>query len=106
MNWYLPKLYSSYQGIKVEIEPSYYVTKSDVRKAASVDTSSFPKIVGFASIKADIDKLNIDKFKSAPTSLNNLKLDVDKIDITKVQTALNNIVKNDIVKKTWFYRLK
>ena len=38
------------------------------KKAASVDTSSFSKKVGLASVKSDIAKL-----KKVSTSLNNLK---------------------------------
>ena len=56
--------------------------KSDVKKAASVDTSSLSKKVELASMKSNIDKL-----KKVPTSLNNLKPDVDKIDLNKVKTT-------------------
>ena len=65
----------------------------------------FQKKVGLASLKSDIDKLDIDKLKKVPTSVNNLKSEVYKIDITKVQTTPSDVLETDIVKKTLFYRL-
>ena len=70
--------------------------KSDVKKAASVDTSSLSKKVELASMKSDIDKL-----KKVPTSLNNLKPDVDKIDLNKVKTT----PRERYCQKDLFYRL-
>ena len=57
-------------------------------------------------LKAEVDKLDIDKLKSVPTNLSNLKSKVDKLDIGKLETTpvdlskLSNVVKNDVVKKT------
>ena len=48
----------------------------------------------------------IDKLKTVPTNLRNLKSKVDKLDIVKLETTpvdlsiLSNVVKNNIVKKT------
>ena len=38
----------------------------------------FAKKTDLANIKSDADKLDIDKIKSVPTNLNNLKSKVDK----------------------------
>ena len=52
------------------------------------------------------DKLDIDKFKSVPTNLSNIKSKVYKLDIGKLETTpvdlskLSNVVKNYVVKKT------
>ena len=40
-------------------------------------------MVNFFGKYADVDKLDIDKFKNIPTNLSNLKSKVDKLDIDK-----------------------
>ena len=60
---------------------SNYVTKTDLKNAAGVDTSSFAKKVDLASLKSNVDKLDIDKSKNVPT---NLKGKVDKLDLDKL----------------------
>ena len=63
------------------------------------------KITDLASLKSDKDKLDIDKLKNVPTNLRNLKSKVDKLDVDKLVpvpadlSKLNNVVKNDVVKK-------
>ena len=37
-----------------------------------------------ANLKSDVDKLDIDKLKNAPTNLSNLKSKVDKLDDDKL----------------------
>ena len=60
---------------------------------------------GFISLKAEVDKLDIDNLKNVPTNLSNLKIKVDKLDIDKLTlvpvnlSKLSNVVKNDVVKK-------
>ena len=49
--------------VKVELDLSNYATKTDLRNAAGVDTSSFAKTVDLASLKSDVDKLNINRLK-------------------------------------------
>ena len=62
-------------------------------------------MVGLASLKSNVDKLDIDKLKKVPTNLSNLKSKVDKLDIDKFVPAsvdlskLSDVVKNDVVKK-------
>ena len=56
-------------------------------------------------MKADLDKLNIDKFINVPTSLNNLKTKINGLDAGKLKTypvdlkKLNDVVDNELVKK-------
>ena len=58
-----------------------------------------------ASLKSDVDKLDIDKLKNVPTNLSNLKSKVDKLDVDKLVpvpidlSKLSHVVKNDIAKK-------
>ena len=62
-------------------------------------------MVDLASLKSNVDKLDIDKLKKVPTNLSNLKSKVSKLDIDKfvpVSVDLNklsDVVKNDVVKK-------
>ena len=70
--------------MKIELDLSNYGTKSDLRNAAGVDTSKFAKKVDLASLKSNVDKLDIDKLKNVQSSLNNLKSKVDKLDIDKL----------------------
>ena len=64
------------------------------------------KITDLASLKSDVDQLDIDKLKNVPNNLSNLKNKVDKLGIGKLVTTpvdlskLSNVVKNDVVKKT------
>ena len=41
----------------------------------------------FIALKADTDKLDINKLVNVPTSLNDLKTKVDDLDVGKVQTV-------------------
>ena len=71
-----------------------------------IDTSKLAAKSDLVSLKAEVEKLDIDKLKNAPTNLSNLKSKVDKLDIGKLEATpvdlskLSNIVKNDVVKKT------
>ena len=49
--------------MKVELELSDYATKTDLKNATEIDTSSFTKKVDLASLKSDLDILDIDKLK-------------------------------------------
>ena len=50
--------------IEFELDLSNYATKSDLKNATGVDTSDFTKITDIASLKSDIDKLNINKLEN------------------------------------------
>ena len=74
--------------------------KRDLKNAAGVDRSNFPKKVDLASLKSNVDKL-----KNVPSDLNNLKSKVDKLDLDELVhvpvdlSKLSNVVENDVVKK-------
>ena len=59
--------------MKVELDLFDYTTKADLKNAAGVDTSKFAKKVDLASLKSNVEKLDIDKLKIVPSNLNNLK---------------------------------
>ena len=84
MSQYFPKPYEPFRGdINVKVNLSNYATKADWKNAASFDTSKFAKKVNLASLKPNVDKLDIDKFENVPSNLSNLKSKVDKLDIDK-----------------------
>ena len=64
---------------KVELDLSNFATKTDLKNATGINTSSFAKKVYVADSKSNIDKLDIDKLKNIATNLSNLKSKVDKV---------------------------
>ena len=75
--------------MKVELDLSNYATKADLKNAAGVDTFEFAKKVDLASLKSEIDKLDIGK------------LETTSVDLSKLSDA----VKNEVVKKTVYDEL-
>ena len=63
-------------------------------------------------MKAEIDKLDINKFVNVPTSLDNLKTKVDDLDVGKLKAVpvdlknLSDVLDNKFVKNTKFNTLK
>ena len=70
--------------VKVELDLSNYATKADSKNATGVDRSKFAKKVDLASLKSNVDKLDIDKLKNVPTNLSNLQIKVDKLGVDKL----------------------
>ena len=84
MTQYFPKPYEWFGGdINVNVGLSNYATKTDIRNISHVDISSFALKSNLASLKTEVDKVDIDK-------LVHVALDLNK---------LNDVVKNDVVKK-------
>ena len=107
MSQYFPKPYEPFgEDINVKVNLSNYATKADIKNITHIDTSSFALKTNLASLKTEVDKLDIDKLKSLPNNLSNLKNEVDKLDIDKLKSVpvdlskLSNVVKNEVVKKT------
>ena len=63
MSQYFPPYRSSGRNIKVELDLSSYVTKTDLKNVAHVDVSSFASKTNLASLKTEVDKLDIAKIK-------------------------------------------
>ena len=84
MSTYYPPYKSSSSNVKVELDFTNYATKSDLRNITHVDVSSFASKTNLAALKTEVDKIDVDKLKTAP-------VDLDK---------LTNAVENDLVKKT------
>ena len=85
MSQYFPKPFSSFGGIinvKVDL-------KTDLKNVTHVDISSFALKPNLASLKTEVDKLDIDKLAPVP------------VDLSK----LSDVVKNDVVKKAVYDKL-
>ena len=90
MSRYFPKPFRSFGGnINVKVDLSNYVTKIDLKNVTHVDTSSFALKTNLASLKTEVDKLDIDKLAPVP------------VDLSKLSDA----VKNDVVKKAVYDKL-
>ena len=63
-------------------------------------------------MKAEVDKLDINKFANLPSSLKNLKTKVDDLNGGKLKTApvnlkkLSDVLANEVVKNTKFNSLR
>ena len=84
MSQYFPKTFRSFGGnINIKVDLSNYATKTDLKNVTHVDTSSFALKTNLASLKTEVDKLDVDKLAPVP------------VDFSK----LSDVVKNDVVKK-------
>ena len=92
--------------MKVELDLCNYAAKADL-KNAMLDTSSFAKKTDLATLKSNVDKLDIKmcKLKNVPINLSSLKSKLDKLHVDKLVpvpvdlSKLGDVVKNDVVKK-------
>ena len=57
----------------------------DLVLAAGVDTSNLVDKSDFIALKAGVDKLDINKLVSVPTSSNNLRTKLDDLDVIKLK---------------------
>ena len=90
MSKYFPKPFRNFAGnVNVKVDLSNYATKADIKNISHVDTSNFALKPNLASLKTEVDKLDIDKLVPVP------------VDLSK----LNDVVKNDVVKKAIYEKL-
>ena len=73
MNQYYPPYRSSSNNIKVELDLANYATKTYLKSITHVDVSSFASKTNLAALKTEVDKIDADKLKTAPTDLAKLK---------------------------------
>ena len=107
MSHYFPKPFRSFGGnINVKVDLSNYATKADIKNISHVDTSSFALKTNLASLKTEVDKLDIDKLVPVPVDLSKLngvvKNAVKKAVYDKLVAKVNNIDTKDIVLKTQY----
>ena len=75
--------------INVKVDLYNYATKADIKNVSHVHTSSFALKSNLASLKTEVDKLDIDRLVPVPVNL----------------SKLSDVVKNDVVKKTVYDKL-
>ena len=86
MSQYFPKPYEPFKReINVKMDLFNYATKTDLKKAIGIDISKLAAKSDLASLKAEADKIDVDKLKSVP------------VDLIK----LSNVVNNDFIKKLY-----
>ena len=90
MSQYFPKPYEPFGGdTNIRVDLFNYATKTDIKNISHVRTSSFALKSNPASLKTEINKLDINRLVPAP------------VDLSK----LSDVVKNDVVKKTVYDKL-
>ena len=90
MSQYFPKPFRNFgRNINVKVDLSNYAAKADIKNVTHVDTSTFA-LKNLASLKTEVDKLDIDKLVPVP------------VDMSKLSDW---IVKNDVVKKAIYDKL-
>ena len=83
MSQYYPKPFKSFGGnINIKVDLSNCARKTDLKNVTHVDTSRVALKTNLASLKTEVDKVDIDKL--VPVS----------VDLSK----LSDVVKNDVVK--------
>ena len=88
---YFPKPYEPFlRNVSVKVDLSNYAAKADLKNATVIDTSKVAAKSDLVSLKAEVDKLDIDKLIPVFVDL----------------SELSDVVKNDIVKKKLFILLK
>ena len=73
----------------MKVDYSNYAAKSDIKNISHIESSSFVLKTNYASLKAEVDILDIDKLVPVPIDL----------------STLSDVVKNDVVKIVVYDRL-
>ena len=82
MSLYFPKPFETFGGdIHAKVDLSNYETKTDLINAKGIDTSKLVPKPDLAGLKAEVDKLDIDKLIPVPA------------DFSKVSVVVKNVVK-------------
>ena len=82
------KPYEPFGGdINVKVDLSNYATKADLKDPTGIDTSSFRLKSNLASLKTELDKLEIDKLVSV------------SVDLSKLSDVVKNVVKKTVYDK-------
>ena len=89
MSQYFSKPFKSFrENISVKVDLSNSATKADQKNVTHLDTSSFALKANLASLKPEVDKLDIDKIAPVPVSLSKLS-DVVKMMLLKKLCMIN-----------------
>ena len=73
MSQYFPKPFKNFGGnTNVKVNLSDYATKAYIKNISHVDASSFALKSNLASLKTEVDKLDIEKLVPVPVDLSKL----------------------------------
>ena len=90
MSQCFPKLYEPFGGdVNVKVDLSNYATKTDLKNVTNFDVSGFAQKSNLASLKAEADKIDTNKFTFVSGDL----------------SKLSDVVKHDVVQKTEYDKL-
>ena len=122
MSDYLTDYKPGNSNVKVELDLKIYATKEEFKNITHVDTTSFALKANLASLKTEVDKLDIPKLTTVPVDLADLskevqedftkktdfnllraKVDKNETDNNNLETKVNN---NDSTTKTSINNLK
>ena len=87
---YYPPYKSSSNNVKVELDLTNYATKTDLKNITHADVSSFASKTNLAALKTEVDKIDTDKLKTAPTDL------VYNTKVTSIETQIAGYTKNTV----------
>ena len=73
----------------MKVDLSHYAPKTDIKNISHVDSSSFALKSNLASLKNEVDKLDINKLVAVPVDLG----------------KLSDVVKSSVAKKTLYDKL-
>ena len=81
-------LYKPYRNfernVKIELDLSIDATNLELKEATGIGTSNFALKSYLASLKTEVDKIDVEKLKTVPVGL----------------SKLSSVVKNEVVEKT------
>ena len=90
MSQQFPKSFKNFGGnVNVKVDLSNYAAKAGIKNISHVDTSSFALKSNLASLKIEVDKLDIDRLVPVPVDL----------------SEFGNVVENDVIKKAVYDKL-
>ena len=93
LSYYITDYKPGNSNVKVELDLKNYATKEELKNITLVDTSSLALKTNLASLKAEVDKLDIPKSKTVPIDLADLSKEVQE-DFTK-KTNFNSLKTKD-----------
>ena len=102
---YYPPYKSSSNNVKVQLDLTNYATKNDLKNITHVDVSSFASKTNLAALKTEVDKIDTDKLKTAPTDLAKLTNTIEKdlvkktdynTKVTSIETQIAGLTKNTV----------
>ena len=82
MSRYFAERYEPFGGdINVKLDLQNYATKTDIKNTTGNDISKIALKSNLANLKAEVDKIDVDKLRTVP------------VDLSKLRTVINNVFK-------------